>query len=235
MLPSQLFQSAANELCTAWNGQGSNIHKWEWMTSTSAFADTLGGGYLAMCNIPVPAASQLPDMLSVTAGTSHDTDATNANIVSGGACSSESYCEDDIACMPAECDRPVHFYDYHIVYLPSYSVPTFLFNGHHKDGIRLDWDLLVADLPETYRCIAHRPDARWTFISQIEHPHLKRPWYMLHPCQTAELLQLMLKPVGFNAEVFTTERSRQVYLMTYMKAWVSLVCPVMHLHLESLE
>ncbi len=97
----------------------------------------------------------------------------------------------------------------------------------------LDWDLLVADLPESYRCIAHRPDARWTFISQIDHPHLKRPWYMLHPCQTAELLQLMLKPDGSNAEVLTTEHSRQVYLLKYMKAWFSLVCPVMHMHLES--
>ena len=43
MLPSQLFQSAANELCTAWNSQGSNTYKWEWMTSKSAFAETLVG------------------------------------------------------------------------------------------------------------------------------------------------------------------------------------------------
>lgn len=56
---------------------------------------------------------------------------------------------------------------------------------------------------------------------------------MLHPCQTAELLQLMLKPDGSNAEVLTTEHSRQVYLLKYMKAWFSLVCPVMHMHLES--
>ena len=58
---------------------------------------------------------------------------------------------------------------------------------------------------------------------------------MLHPCQTAELLQLMLEQDGCNAEVFTTERSRQVYLMKYMKAWFSLVSPVMHMHLESLD
>ncbi|KAL0042943.1 hypothetical protein WJX79_004599 [Trebouxia sp. C0005] len=55
MLPSQLFQSAANQLCTAWNTQGNNTYKWEWVTSKSVFAETLGGGYLAMCNIPVPA------------------------------------------------------------------------------------------------------------------------------------------------------------------------------------
>ena len=105
----------------------------------------------------------------------------------------------------------------------------------NADGIMLDWDLLVADLPESYQCIAHRPDARWTFISQIDHPHLKRPWYMLHPCQTAELLQLMLKQDGCNAEEFTIERSRQAYWMKYMKAWFSLVSPVMHMQLESLD
>ena len=92
-----------------------------------------------MCNIPVPAASQLPDTLSVKAGTSHDTDERSAEIVSpGGACSSERQDEDDIACVPAECDRPIHFYDYHIVYLPSYSVPTLLFNGRHKGMLRLN-------------------------------------------------------------------------------------------------
>ena len=165
MLPAQLFQSAADELCTAWNGQGSKIYKWEWMTSKSAFAETLvrqsvaalcisplqrgdsmlkqqslqGGGYLAMCNIPVSAASQPPDTLSVKAGTCHDTDGTSAKLVSsGGACSSECDDEDDVACLPAEHDRLVHFYDYHIVYLPSYSVPTLLFHGHHKGMRRLN-------------------------------------------------------------------------------------------------
>lgn len=86
-----------------------------------------------MCNIPVPAASQLPDTLLVKAGTSHNTDGTNEE--TGGACSSECNDVDDIACVPAERDRSIHFYDYHIVYLPSYSVPTLLFNGRHK-GMR---------------------------------------------------------------------------------------------------
>lgn len=96
-----------------------------------------GGGYLAMCNIPVPAVSQLPDMLLVKAGTGHDTDGTSAKVLSGNACSSECNDEVDIACVPAECDHPIHFYDYHIVYLPSYSVPTLLFTGRHKGMLRL--------------------------------------------------------------------------------------------------
>ena len=96
-----------------------------------------GGGYLAICNIPVPAASQLPDTLLAKAGTSHDTDGASAKIVLGGACSSECNDEDDIACVPAERDRSIHFYDYHIVYLPSYSVPTLLFTGRHTGMLRL--------------------------------------------------------------------------------------------------
>ncbi len=54
MLPSQLFQSAANELCTAWDSQGSNTGKWEWMTSKSAFAETLvGQAVAALCISPL--------------------------------------------------------------------------------------------------------------------------------------------------------------------------------------
>ena len=120
-----------------------------------------GGGYLAMCNIPVPAASHLPDTLLVNAGTSHDTDGTSAKTVLDSACSSECNDEDDIACVPVERDRSIHFYDYHIVYLPSYSVPTLLFNGRHKGMLRLSVACAQSVLIATYARIT-----QWLFTSQ---------------------------------------------------------------------
>lgn len=35
-------------------------------------------------------------------------------------------------CTADSCSLPVHFYEYHIVYLPSYSVPVLLFKAQHE-------------------------------------------------------------------------------------------------------
>jgi len=99
------------------------------------------------------------------------------------------------------------------------------------DGSHLSWDNIVADLPKSYQCIAQQHDAKWTFISQTEHPHLNNPWYMLHPCQTAELLQLMLE----SEDNATTARASQHHSsLRYMTAWFSLVGPVIRLQFTAL-
>ena len=99
------------------------------------------------------------------------------------------------------------------------------------DGSMLKWDDIVASLPKTYQGNAQRPDAQWTFISSVEHPHLNTPWFMLHPCQTAELMQLMLAadasssqcPPGNAQTASSCDGGR------YMKAWLSLIAPVVRL------
>ena len=35
-------------------------------------------------------------------------------------------------------------------------------------------------------------NARWTSITQQEHPVLRDPWYCLHPCETAAIMRLLL-------------------------------------------
>ena len=89
----------------------------------------------------------------------------------------------------------------------------------------------MADLPGTYQDIAQQPGAGWTFISQIEHPHLNTPWYMLHPCQTAELLQLVLLTDESEAGTPTVDNCLEFDNgLRYMTAWFSLVGPVIHMH-----
>ena len=39
---------------------------------------------------------------------------------------------DDADCLAPAVGQAVHFYCYHIIYLPSYSVPVLLFNGWHE-------------------------------------------------------------------------------------------------------
>ncbi len=148
-----------------------------------------------MCNIPVPAASQLPDTLSVKASTSHDTDGTSAKIVSGGACSSECNDEDDVACLPAERDRPVHFYDYHIAYLPSYSVPTLLFHGRHKGMLRLNVAYAQSVFIATYAILT-----QWLVTSQITIVPCFECFKSQHMC-VLSFLQVLLHVPAFTGSV----------------------------------
>lgn len=97
------------------------------------------------------------------------------------------------------------------------------------DGSQLQREDIVANLPEAYQHIARQPDAAWTFISQIDHPHLGSPWYMLHPCQTSELMSLMLLP---NDNTSARQSIHAVGGLQYMTAWFSLVAPPLYLQLD---
>ena len=96
------------------------------------------------------------------------------------------------------------------------------------DGSQLKREDIMANLSEAYQHIARQPDAAWTFISQTEHPHLNSPWYMLHPCQTSELLGLMLASDNAKppADIDTDSG------LLYMTAWFSLVGPPLCLQLD---
>lgn len=105
--------------------------------------------------------------------------------------------------------------------------------GVDADGSLLSWDSIVENLPPFYQCIAHQPNAKWTFISQIDHPHLHMPWYMLHPCQTAELLQLMMQADAAATDAQAIKYGiESAHGVQYMKAWFSLVGPVVRLQLK---
>ena len=45
--------------------------------------------------------------------------------------------DDDDACGTNSSSRSVHFYQYHIVYLPSYGVPVLLFKAHNEGKCKL--------------------------------------------------------------------------------------------------
>lgn len=67
-------------------------------------------------------------------------------------------------------------------------------------------------------------------MTQIEHPHLYMPWYMLHPCQTSQHLKLML---GQESKVEQgAERESVAALSKYMTAWFTLVGPVFELQMQ---
>jgi ubiquitin-like-conjugating enzyme ATG10 len=77
-------------------------------------------------------------------------------------------------------------WEYHVLYSHSYSVPTLYFNAWTSDGRLLSledmWRRLQDNFQDTLK------EDRWSVLTQQEHPVMRRPFYLLHPCRTAEFL-----------------------------------------------
>lgn len=77
-------------------------------------------------------------------------------------------------------------WEYHVLYSHSYCVPTLYFNAWATDGRLLSledmWRRVHANFQHSLQ------EDRWSVLTQQEHPVLRRPFYMLHPCRTAQIL-----------------------------------------------
>jgi ubiquitin-like-conjugating enzyme ATG10 len=74
-------------------------------------------------------------------------------------------------------------YDFHVVFSESYSVPVLYFNISHLDGSLLSLD-------EIWNLFKHKKNSNmYETITQQEHPILQRPFFVLHPCHTENLLR----------------------------------------------
>uniref|UniRef100_UPI00358E6FE4 ubiquitin-like-conjugating enzyme ATG10 isoform X4 n=1 Tax=Myxine glutinosa TaxID=7769 RepID=UPI00358E6FE4 len=133
-------------------------------------------------------------------------------------------------------------FEYHVVYSLSYAVPVLYLNAHTLDGRRLSLDSILSRASLTLRAGldgagtsrvsgAESQDGddydgrtecaiRWDGLTQQEHPLLGHPFYVLHPCRTAQLLQ----PIVGLAHA---ERRQ----LNYLVSWLSTVGPAVGLSL----
>lgn len=74
---------------------------------------------------------------------------------------------------------------YHIIYSTSYSVPVLYFNAYHENGKLLSLDEIWNKIP---KCYLSEID-KWSTITQQEHPILGIPYFMIHPCYTADFMK----------------------------------------------
>ncbi|KAG0496600.1 hypothetical protein HPP92_001291 [Vanilla planifolia] len=164
------FLVAARALCNKWKSVNTTLSNWTWTpikrTSWSASCDE---GYLSLENVYYIKSSM--DHLS-----SQDLDEAEDEV-------------DDATMVQPHCNS-VHVYEFHITYSFSYRAPILYFHGSHCDGRPLDFDEIQKDLPEY--SLKFLRESKWTFITMEEHPYLHQPWYMLHPCGTADLMKLLL-------------------------------------------
>ncbi|KAG6455500.1 ubiquitin-like-conjugating enzyme ATG10 [Manduca sexta] len=81
---------------------------------------------------------------------------------------------DDVSLLKAE---------YIIFYNLSYGVPSFSFNIWNSSGM-----LLSLEDVRQLSFISTNPKEFYSIITQQEHPLFQRPYFIMHPCHTEELL-----------------------------------------------
>uniref|UniRef100_A0A7C8YGN0 Ubiquitin-like-conjugating enzyme ATG10 n=1 Tax=Opuntia streptacantha TaxID=393608 RepID=A0A7C8YGN0_OPUST len=133
----------------------------------------------------------------------------------------ESEVSADPAILVQQGADEVHSYDFHIVYSNSYKIPVLYFRGYNSDGRTLMLDQIERDLPVNSAKLL--TEAKWTFITQQEHPYLNRPWYSLHPCGTNDLMRLLISDPSLSRDTVTAEG--------YLVSWFSVVSQVVGIRL----
>lgn len=77
-------------------------------------------------------------------------------------------------------------WEYHVLYSHSYCVPTLYFNAWTADGRMLGLEDMWSHVHTNFQHSLQ--EDRWSVLTQQEHPVLRRPFYLLHPCHTAQVL-----------------------------------------------
>ncbi|KAG8224685.1 hypothetical protein J437_LFUL003800 [Ladona fulva] len=108
------------------------------------------------------------------------------------------------------------FWEYHIVYSVSYSVPVLYFNAWRDSGELLTLEEIWNEIPPSMKPDAE--DKYWSLISQQEHPLLGKPFFQIHPCQTANLISAIKGIAG-----------ERIFI-----PWLSTVGPLVNLSLSPL-
>jgi len=112
-------------------------------------------------------------------------------------------------------DQNKYYYEYHIVYSPTYQVPVLYFNGQ-LEGRFLNAEEIWANIPTKYR--EDKIHFNQNYIQQVEHPVLCVPYFMIHPCNTSKLME--------NVEKITLKNQN------YILQWLNLLAPVIGLYLS---
>lgn len=124
--------------------------------------------------------------------------------------------DEDSATYKQGCIEQSLLFEYYVIYSESYSVPVLYFNVYNSNGGLVPMSKVWNMVPEHYR--KRLEEDKWTFITQTEHPYLGRPFYQLHPCHTAKLM-----------DVVSTCTSNTC--SNYLISWLSAVGPVVLLDL----
>ncbi|XWS47130.1 hypothetical protein CRYUN_Cryun14cG0126500 [Craigia yunnanensis] len=137
------------------------------------------------------------------------------------SCSRDEDVIDDATLVQSN-QHELHYHDFHMVYSNTFKVPVLYFRAYCSDGRPLPLDEIEKELPA---CSSKElSKSKWTFITQEDHPYLKRPWYKLHPCGTGECMKLL-----FLSD--TAQPKFEAVVEQYLLSWFSVVGKVVGLRI----
>ncbi|XP_057963628.1 ubiquitin-like-conjugating enzyme ATG10 isoform X2 [Malania oleifera] len=205
-LSSRDFHIFASAFAEKWQRMNPTLPSWAWVT---------------LPKLPWTAKYEVEGYLSLEKLCFLRYSEDNHNEVShkeneGPLCSNEEPL--DNAVLVQSYHHEVHYCDLHIVYSVSYKVPVLYFRAYSSDGQYLVLDDIEKHLPASSEKVVK--ESKWTFITQEEHPYLKRPWYTLHPCGTSEWMKLL-----FLGDAAAHAAIDELYLVS----WLSVVGQVVGL------
>ncbi|KIK65347.1 hypothetical protein GYMLUDRAFT_159271 [Collybiopsis luxurians FD-317 M1] len=116
--------------------------------------------------------------------------------------------------------RPVLTSQQFIVFSATFQVPCFYFTMYHSNGAPLSLNELLSttllrasmlENTESTSFAVTRQNAMFPLLSQGEHPTTGRPCWYLHPCETNDAVEEMLR------EVDESEGERS---LAWLKMWI---------------
>ena len=111
----------------------------------------------------------------------------------------------------AEASKTIISGDIHLVYSHIYQVPVIYFNYYYTSGSYLSLEDIEKYILCNSKDILNAPVHQ--VILQTEHPILRRPFFMLHPCRTRETLEQF--------ELYTNSRGSDgiIFAKKYLFTW----------------
>jgi len=123
-------------------------------------------------------------------------------------------------------------FDYHIVYSEVYCVPVLYFQCSNLDGSLVRVEHLLKSIEKHH--LKEMEHAQWPAISQEDHPILSAPYFFLHPCRTAEMMQNVCQPLFVKSDPLKEagKDGGAAISPDYLTTWLSLLAPIVGLHLD---
>ena len=123
---------------------------------------------------------------------------------------------------------------FHICYSPSYKQPILYFNAHdHHSGSPLGLSQILSHLVSGTDSDDNDNDndnnsnnyEETTVRGSITHEHhpvLHTPFYMLHPCQTEDIMRTILVPLvdNYTGMISREETNNEMTCFRYLVAWL---------------
>lgn len=113
----------------------------------------------------------------------------------------------------------------HIVFHATYQTPALFFRAATVDGTPVNPQRVLRDVR-----FAGRGDRSLVVASMEQHPVLGTPFALLHPCETAAAMELLLRQATLHREPSAgdpnSNKDASDRVPAYLASWLSLVQPL---------